>query len=87
MAESSYAQTQSEIKELEKDISLYDDEKKSLIQAAKKANDELKRLRTAQADMKKEREGAMKAIESEMKSAKNAVSVVKKEATKKTAPP
>eukprot|EP00605_Chrysophyceae_sp_TOSAG23-4_P001293 GSChrysophyteH1.ASY1.ANO1.1407.1 assembled CDS len=76
MAESSYAQTQSEIKELEKDISLYDDEKKSLIQAAKKANDELKRLRTAQADMKKEREGAMKAIESEMKSAKNAVSVL-----------
>ena len=82
MAESSYSQTQNEISDLEKEIALHEEEKIILIQTIKKANDELKRLQIAQADMKKERENAMKLIEMEMKSAQNSASTIKKETTK-----
>lgn len=82
LAESSYAQTMNQISSLEQDIATCEQEKITLTDAFNKANTELKRLKTAAADMKKEREKAMKAIEADMKSTQATASNIKKESLK-----
>ena len=85
LAESTYAQTMNEIAGLEKEIRVCAEEKETLAETIKKANAELVRLKTVAADMKKEREQAMKTIESEMKNSQNHASNLKKEVVKQRA--
>jgi structural maintenance of chromosome 2 len=81
MSESSYAQMNDEIKQVELEIKNFENDiSKPLTAAAKKANDELKKLTDAAAGIKKQRETAMKDMEKATKVSQKKVTAIKSEA-------
>ena len=82
MSESSYAQMNDEIKQLEFEIENFEnDVSKPLIAAVKKAKDELKKLTDTHASIKKQRETAMKDMERATKASQKHFTTLKSEAT------
>ena len=76
LAESDYAQISTEIASLESQIATLEQDAKTLTTTYQHANDELKKLKDAEKNVKKARETAMKDLESNMKkSAKTASQV------------
>lgn len=78
IAQSSFAQTQSEIEARKAELVACEQEKRTLKEALDKAKAELKRLETMSSNLKKEREAAMKRVESEMKGAQKAANEAKR---------
>ena len=78
LSQSDYAQTQSEIDACKAELAQCESDKVAHKQTVAKAKAELKRLETVSSNMKKEREAAMKRVESEMKAAQKKASDAKK---------
>ena len=78
ISQSDYAQTQNEIDVCKAELAQCEVDKVSLKEALTKAKAELKRLETMSSNLKKEREAAMKRVETEMKTAQKKASDAKK---------
>lgn len=81
LADSSYAQTVAEMAALEAQVAACAAEAAGHEQTMSKCKEELRRLKSAELDMKKSREGAMKEVETAMKAAIKTASAVKAELT------
>lgn len=80
MADTPYAQTLEEVKSLESQLEAIEKEAVTLQASHDHANDELKRLKSAQTNAKKAREDAIKEFEDNMKKAQKAATALKTEA-------
>lgn len=78
ISQSSFAQIQGEMEACKMELTKCEEEKQSLKEAYDKAQAELERLETMSSNLKKEREAAMKRVESEMKAAQKAANDAKK---------
>jgi hypothetical protein len=79
LSSTSYSLAQQEMAALERQIADCDQEAVALKVASERAKEELKKLKTAEAGIKKQREAAMKDIEAAMKTAQKNASNVKAE--------